>query len=139
MIRRSSESQKPKPDLEKKIKPILYVSVGILIGVIIIALVVVLPFFMRPKPKPEIVLLDGYDGFQGLNYVVYIDVGVKNNGGEGWVTVYAEIEGAGKYEKKEQTIYMLSGETKQLQFVFDISFWNALFSSLTYRAWAVPS
>ncbi len=102
MIQRNSESQKPKPDLKNKIKPILYVSVGILIGVIIIALVVVLPFFMRPKPKPEIVLLDGHDGFQGLNYVAYIDVGVKNNGGEGWVTVYAEIEGAGKYEKKNK-------------------------------------
>jgi hypothetical protein len=74
-----------------------------------------------------------------LNYVAYVDVGVKNNGGEGWITVYVEIEGAGKYEKKEQRIYVASGETRQLQFVFDISLWNALFSSMTYRAWAIPS
>jgi hypothetical protein len=126
------------PQTEKKSKRTLYIlSSIIIIGIIIISLFILVPFLNCPKP--EIVLLDGHDGFQGFNYVSYVDVTIKNNGGGGWVTVYAEIEGAGKYEKKEQKIYIISGETKQLQFVFDISFWNALFSSLTYRAWAVAS
>ena len=101
-----------------------------------------LPRFIMPflnRPKPDIVLLDGRDGFQGLNYVAFVDVGVRNNGGEGWVTVYAELEGSGYYEELNQRVYLASGETKNLQFVFDISFWHQGFSSLTYRARVVLS
>jgi len=64
-------------------------------------------------------------------------MGVKNRGGEGWVVVYAELRGGGRYEEKWSRIYMAFGETKQLRFVFDVDFWNTLFSSMTYKAWAV--
>jgi len=114
--------------------------VGIVIGIIVIASIYVIYSTLIPfinRPKPDIVLLDGHDGFQGLDYVVYVDVGVKNNGGDGWVTVYAELRGGGRYEEKNERIYLASGETKQLQFVFDVSFWSSLFSSMTYRAWVV--
>ena len=89
------------------------------------------------RPRPDITLLDGHDGFQGLNYVVYVDVGVKNYGGDGWVYVYAELRSGGRYEEKNDRIYIASGETKQLQFVFDVGFWNTVFSSMTYKAWAI--
>jgi hypothetical protein len=125
-------------EVKPKKYPLKWIGIGAIIGVVIIASLI-FAYSILNRPNPQIILLDGHDGFQGVNYVAYVDVSVKNNGGDGWVTVYAEIEGAGKYEKKEQRIYMASGETKQLQFVFDISFWNALFSSLNYRAWAVPS
>jgi len=125
-------------EVKPKKYPLKWMGIGAIIGVVIIASLI-FAYSILNRPNPEIILLDGHEGFQGVNYVAYVDVGVKNNGGDGWVTVYAEIEGAGKYEKKEQRIYMVSGETKQLQFVFDISFWNALFSSLSYRAWAVSS
>ena len=89
------------------------------------------------RPRPDVTLVDGHDGFQGFNYVIYVDVGVKNNGGDGWVIVYAELKSGGRYEEQNKRIYMASGETKQLQFVYDVSFWSSAFSSMTYRAWVV--
>ena len=63
---------------------------------------------------------------------------VRNKGADGWIRVYAEISGAGRYEKQDQRIYLASGESKTLQFVFDISLWGALTNPvISYRAWAV--
>ena len=119
-----------------KIRTSVIVGVLVTIGVaLVIIAVVVIPLLNRPKP--DIILLNGHDGFQGLNYVVFVDVNVKNNGAEGWVTTYAELSGGGRYEEQNQRIYLASGETKQLQFVFDVTIWNSLFSSMTYRAWTV--
>jgi len=132
-----SDNRTVSHEVEPKKSSMKWIGVGILIGIIIIASItvayIIIPFINRPKP--DIILLDSHDGFQGLNYVVYVDVGVKNNGGDGWVTIYAELRGGGRYEEKNQKIYMASGETKQLQFVFDVSLWSSLFSSMTYRAW----
>ena len=125
---------------EVRKSPIKWIGVGIAIGIIVIVSIYTVYTILIPlinRPKPDITLLDGHDGFQGLNYVVYVDVGVKNNGGEGWITVYAELNSAGRYEEKNQRIFIASGEAKQLQFVFDVSFWSTAFSSMTYRAWAV--
>lgn len=71
--------------------------------------------------------------------MLYVDVTVRNNGGEGWIKVFADVSGAGKYEKQDDRVYLGSGEAKDLTFVFDISFLGTLFSlgDLTYRAWAV--
>lgn len=107
--------------------------VSLLFGFFVVAYVIP----MMNRPKPDITLLDGSDGFQGFNYVVYVDVGFKNHGGEGWVIVYSELRGGGRYEEKSSRIYMASGETKQIQFVFDVGFWDTLFSTMTYKAWAV--
>jgi len=84
-------------------------------------------------------MVSGYESLQGLlNYVYKVDVTVKNNGADGTCMVYAEISGAGRYEKKYQRIYLTNGESRSLQFVFDISLWGAITSpSITYRAWAV--
>lgn len=129
--------EKGKDTLSKWI--VVAIVVGIVVAVFCIALYVsyfaVNPFVS--SPIPDIILLDGHDGFQGIDYVVYIDVGVKNNGGEGWVTVYAELDSAGRYEEKSSRIFLASGETKQLQFVYDVGFWNTVFSSMTYKARAV--
>ena len=125
---------------EKPKYPMKWIVVGITIGIVIIASIVLAFNFLNPlvnRPRPDITLLDGHDGFQGLNYVVYVDVGVKNLGGDGWVIVYAELRSGGRYEEKNERIYMASGETKQLQFVYDVGFWNTVFSSMTYKAWAV--
>ena len=71
-------------------------------------------------------VVNGYESFQGLNYVFVVDVTVRNNGADGWIKVYAEISGAGRYEKQDQRIYLANGKSKRLRFVFDISFWGAL-------------
>lgn len=117
-------------------------SKGMIVGIVIIAIVLVSVFafvflsFIN-RPKPEITLVNGYESFQGLNYVYKVDVTIKNNGANGWVRVYAEISGAGRYEKQDQRISLASGESKSLQFVFDISLWGALTNpTITYRAWA---
>jgi flagellar basal body-associated protein FliL len=120
----------------------IYIAIGVIVGIALFAGALWVYMSVQRAvslPKPEITKLDGYGGFQqNLNWVFYVDVTVKNNGEEGNVIVYAEISGAGKYEKKEQLVYLAKGESKDLRFTFDISFWNAVFSQITYKAWAVP-
>ncbi|MDH5779748.1 MAG: hypothetical protein OEZ29_04045 [Candidatus Bathyarchaeota archaeon] len=120
---------------EKPKYPMKWIVVGVIIGIAIIASTVL---FLVNRPRPEITLLDGHGYMQGLNYLYRVDVAVKNNGGGGWVTVHAEISTTGRYEKQDQRVYLDAGESKSLQYVFDISFWGTLFSSIEYSAWAVP-
>jgi hypothetical protein len=115
-------------------------------ALIVIAIVVsigVVSFSLVPivnSPKPEITMVDGHDGFQGLNYVYYVDTTIKNNGVNGWVTVYAEINGGGRYEKQDRQVYLGNGESKSETFAFDISFLGALSdSSIRYKTWATAS
>ena len=126
-------------ETEQKKPPTKWIVVGVaVVGVIIVAFIaysVLMPIVNRPNP--DITMIDSREGFQGLNYVVYVDVRVTNQGGEGWIKVYAEIRGGGRYEELNQRIYIDEGETKDLQFVFDVGFLQSLFSSMTYRAWAV--
>jgi len=117
--------------------PMKWIVVGIVIGIVVIASLI-FAYNILNRPKPEITLVNGYESFQGLNYVCKVDVTVKNNGADGWIKVYAEISGAGRYEKQEERIYLANGGSRSLQFVFDISLWGAISSpSITYRAWAV--
>lgn len=124
-------------EVEPKKSPTKWIVLGVVIGIIVIASIVVAYNFLN-RPNPEITLLNGYEAFQGLNYVYKVDVRVENNGANGWVKVYAEISGAGRIEKLDKRTYLASGESKTLQFVFDISVWGALTNpTITYRAWAV--
>jgi uncharacterized protein (TIGR02588 family) len=118
------------------------IIIGVLV-VVIIALVVFAFVFLIPiinRPKPEVALVNGYGVFQGSINQYIIDVTVKNNGANGWVRVYAEINGTGIYEKQDQRIYLASSESKSLQFVFYIQ--GALpflsTSPINYKAWTVP-
>ena len=128
---------------EKKPKyPMKWIAVGVIIGIVIIASIFLAFSLLYPlvnRPRPEIVSKYGHDGFQGLDYVLFVEVTVRNSGGDGWIKVFSDVSGAGKYEKQEQRVYLRNGETKDLDFVFDISFLGTLFSlgDLTYRAWAV--
>lgn len=125
-----------------------WIGVGVFIGILVIATLFVsfsmfsgssniFTRFINP-PRPEIISKYGHDGFHGLNYVFFVDVTVRNNGGEGWIKVFADMEGAGRYEKKDVRIWLGSSETKKLTFTFDVSFLGTLFSlgNLKYRAWA---
>jgi hypothetical protein len=113
------------------------VLVGAVIVIVVLAIISysVLTSFVN-RPNPEITMVDGHGGLQGLNYVHYVDVKVTNNGGEGWIRVYAEINGP-RYEEQNQRIYMDEGDTEQLQFVFDVGILDS-FSSVTSKAWAIP-
>jgi hypothetical protein len=110
---------------------ILAVIALILIGVYVLNL----PSKLNP-PRPEIISMNSHDGFIGLNYVIYVDATVRNNGGEGWVKVIAELW-CGGYEKQEQEIYMKAGETRNIQFTFDVRLFQCF--SYQYRVNAVPT
>jgi len=127
----------PPPPKKKPSKTVLKFGAIFLVSFLFVFFVVTYVIPIMNRPNPDITLLDGNDGFQGFDYVVYVDVGIKNHGGEGWVRVYAELRGGGRYEEKSSRIYMASGQTKQIRFVFDVDWWDTLFSSMNYRAWAV--
>lgn len=128
-----TESEKP---------PTKWIIVGVVIGIVIIGSISLLldPLLkLVNAPRPEIVSEYGHDGLQGLNYVLFVEVTVRNNGADGWVKVYADISGAGKYEKQDQRLYLTNGETKDLNFVFDVNFLGTMLSvdSIKYKTWAV--
>jgi hypothetical protein len=121
---------------------------GVTVAVVIIAAVLVivsnLPAFSSSvlgpvvnPPKPQVTMVNGQDTFDGLDYVFKVDVNVRNNGGAGTIEVFAEINGAGRYEQKSQKIHLDEGATQSLHFVFDISVWGSLGQpSINYKAWA---
>jgi hypothetical protein len=124
----------------------------VVVAVVIIAAVLViatnLPAFTsyvlgRPvtnPPKPEVTMVSGEGGFEGLNYVFRVNVNVKNIGGAGTIEVFAQINGAGMYDEASQRIYLDEDASQSLQFVFDVSIWGSLEDpSISYEAWAQPS
>jgi len=126
-------------------------SYGKIIGGLVVVIVIIgiflfvisnLPGFngnLLNPTKPEITMVSGEEGFEGLNYVFRVNVNVRNNGGAGEIEVFAQINGAGRYEEKSQIITLGEGESRSLQFVFDISFLGSLGNpSITYKAWANP-
>jgi len=63
----------------------------------------------------------GGGGITKVYHNVIVDATVRNNGGEGWVKIVAEVW-CGKYEKQEQKIYMKAGETQNIRFTFSFVF-----------------
>ena len=119
---------------------------GVVAAIVIIAIVFVivsnLPGFsgnLFNPTNPDVTMISGNEGFEGLNYVYKVHVNVRNNGGSGRVEVFAQINGAGRYEEKSQIINLDEGESRSLQFVFDISVLGTLGNpSISYKAWANP-
>jgi hypothetical protein len=73
------------------------------------------------RPNPKVTLATGYMSFQGVESCIYtVDVTVKNNGAEGWVTVRCEISSPGMYEMQTKRIYLASRESESLHFEFYI-------------------
>jgi cytochrome c oxidase assembly protein Cox11 len=100
------------------------IMVGVLVGVAFTLAVLW-------KPVPELTRVEGYALEQANVFVV--EATVKNNGREGYVVVYAEINCTSKFERQEQTVYLLSGETKDVMFTFNVTQWTEV---ITYRVWA---
>jgi hypothetical protein len=127
----------PPPPPQKK-------SIGVIIAVVIVAVIAiaVIAFVALPKlgvtaPNPEVTMTQGRDGFSGFNYVYYVDATVRNNGASGSVTVYAEINGAGRNEQQQTNVYLEKGESKTVTLTFDVSVLGSLSNpSINYRAWA---
>lgn len=131
----------PPPPLAQKKS----IGKGVTIAVVVIAIIVlaIVAYAFLPKlsgPDPQITMTNGREGFSGLNYVYYVDATVKNNGASGYVTVYGEINGAGRYEQKSTNLYLENGQSQSITLTFDISVLGSLSNpSISYRAWANPS
>jgi hypothetical protein len=119
------------------------------IAVAVVLLVIVGLYFLNPltsgnmistivdPPRPQVISVSGHDSYSNFDYTYKVAVTVKNNGGTGNVEVFAEINGAGKYEQQSKTVYLQKGESKSMEFTFDLSVWGALGQpSINYRAWA---
>jgi len=136
----SSQTQSPStpPVKVKESRWPLYTAV--ILAVIALILIGVyalnLPSKLNP-PRPEIISMNSHEELAGLNYVViYVDATIRNNGGEGWVKVIAELW-CGGYEKQEQKIYMKAGESRNIRFAFNVRLFQCF--SYRYNANAVPA
>jgi hypothetical protein len=125
---------------------------GVVVAVVIIAAVLVIATNLAAftsyvlgrsvinPPKPEVTMVSGEGGFEGLNYVFRVDVNVRNIGGAGTIEVFAQINGAGIYDEASQKIYLDEDSSQSLQFVFDVSVLGPLEDpSISYEAWAQPA
>jgi|GEM_PF-2542007 len=135
----SDQTSTPIPPPEKKSSRtvlIIGASLATIMIIIVLFAYVFIPFIYRPIP--EVTLVEGHDSLQGFDIVFIVDANVKNNGGDGYVKVYADISGYGRYEKQDQRVYLVNGESRIVKFTFDVNLWGILGSpSITYRAWAV--
>ncbi len=73
-------------------------------------------------------------GYEGLNYVVYVDTTVYNKGDDGAVTVWTILTQGNNKWSQNQAIYIKNGESRDLTFTFrEVNFWTL--NSGTYRIW----
>ena len=85
-------------------------------------------------PNVEITSKNAREGYIGLDYTLWVDVSVHNNGGQGTVTVWAKITQGSSEWTKSQAIYLDAKESKDLTFEFrEISFWSL--ESGYYSVW----
>ena len=102
-----------------------------MVGIVIYSLV---SEYIGPLMGFEVVKKEGYDTFKGLDYVFVVKCGVKNNGiFPGTATVTAIFEGEGRSEKQTQKVYLRRGDYKEVEFVFDVSFWRNLFNPSIFK------
>ncbi len=132
----------PPPPLphQKQKKSLGIIAVAIVAVVVMVAVgaFVALPLLGVTAPKPEVTMTQGSEGLSGLNYVYYVDATVVNHGADGQVTVYAEINGAGRNEQQSTNIYLANGESKTVSLTFDISLLGSLSNpSISYHAWGL--
>jgi hypothetical protein len=74
-------------------------------------------------------------GFEGFDYVMYVDVTIYNRGSEGKATLWVSLTQGSNQWTKNQAIFLSQGETRDLTFSFkEISYWSI--SGITYRVWA---
>jgi uncharacterized membrane protein len=90
-----------------------------------------------PSPKPHFTI-EGRNlrtAVEGLDYVAYIDVTVKNDGdAAGAATVYVKVMQGGNYWQKDTSVYLNSGETKTVTLRFsEVGLWTA--NPISYDVW----
>ena len=69
------------------------------------------------RPLPDIVGQAARDGFSGLDYVVWVDCTVRNNGARGGIVVKAVLQNGGFWEKRE-TVQVEADTERKVTFSF---------------------
>jgi hypothetical protein len=97
---------------------------GVVLGVIVTICVAIFLCCILTAPDGEITGHSLRSGFEGPDYVVYVDVSVYNRGGPGTVTVYVRFtpilsEYSHLFLQKTQDIHLESEESQNLTIKFE--------------------
>lgn len=109
------------------------------IAISIVTLMVVSVGFLSgcQESKPNIVVssYDSRQGYEGIDFVLYIDVVVQNTGNaDGQARVWSEVNQNSNHYEKHQDVTLKSGETQSFTFKYtEFSFWSV--DSGSYRVW----
>ena len=86
------------------------------------------------KPNIRVTSQTTRTGYQGIDFCLYVDIVVKNYGGDGSGYVWAEVKQDTNDYQKRQSVYLNSGESDSLTLQFcEVSFWSS--DSGNYRVW----
>lgn len=86
------------------------------------------------SPEVEIISENARTGYEGFDYVIYVDTTVYNRGGDGKATVWVKLTQGNSEWTKNQAIYIKGEETRDLTFTFkEASFWTL--ESGIYLVW----
>lgn len=84
-------------------------------------------------PKVRIISTNARSGFQGLNFVVYLDVKILCESGSGNIEVWSYIDQDTSTYRKYISIQVSSGDTYTMTFAYpEATFWSI---SGHYRVW----
>jgi len=116
------------------------------IAVVAVILVVVVFFIFQqrggggdilPTPKAHFMIVGRNlrTIVEGVDYVAYIDVTVKNDGdAAGSATVYVKVSQGGNYWQKDTSVYLNAGESKTATLKFsEVGFWTT--NPISYDIW----
>jgi hypothetical protein len=109
-----------------KSKPIRLVSV-LLAGVFLLILACSL------GPRPEIVGVSASENLSNLDYTVYVDCTVRNNGGDGDIEVSATLRNGGFWTKRESVFVAKNSERKVTLGFPEVEFLEAGLSGYQYN------
>jgi hypothetical protein len=88
-------------------------------------------------PRPEVVASDAFGRPNGQDYGVTVVCQIRNNGKDGEVVVFAELESDSASWRKEQTVSIREGSTITLQFSFpEAETPEQALDGYRYRVWA---
>jgi hypothetical protein len=89
------------------------------------------------NPKSNIIISSyaSRTGYEGIDYVLYIDVVVQNTGeASGTARVWSEVNQDSSHYEKHQDVYVETGKTYSFTFRYtEFSYWSV--DTGTYRVW----
>lgn len=95
------------------------------------------PAYPPQSPNPPNILVTGEFsrfGYEGIDYVVWIDVIVRNFGGKGSAKIYCQINQDNNKFLKMQNVYLDAGKSTEITFRFaEYSWWSS--DGGNWRTW----